>query len=387
MACGSFGNPFLGCTSLRTLDVEEGSPYYHAEGNCIIESATNCISIGCNYSEIPSYAKHIGEGAFCNLSFEKFVVPEGIVTIEKDAFNNSFYLKEVTLPSTLTKLDVYAFYACLKLKTLKVKMKSPIAIASDTFTETALENLYVPAGTKELYEAADGWKNIKNIIEMEDLDPIDNGTTIDIGTQINTDTNLDGNVVGNILYNISSGNGEFNPDEHCIVLNKPVSDETMSNLEGKDVFGEDFKDQFTGIVFKVAKGSGNIKVEVLTSGNMVLKVKIGNNTPTEVIAEEKTTKTIPYNVTEETYVYIYGSTKAAQQAKGMRRANGTDGTLKIFGIEIEKNPTAIDDIFADDKPMDIYTLSGQKVRSGATSLQGLPAGVYIVGGKKVVVSK
>jgi len=92
-------------------------------------------------------------------------------------------------------------------------------------------------------------------------------------------------------------------------------------------------------------------------------------------------------VTEETYVYIYGSTKAAQQAKGMRRANGTDGTLKIFGIEIEKNPTAIDDIFADDKPMDVYTLSGQKVRSGATSLQGLPAGVYIVGGKKVVVSK
>jgi hypothetical protein len=100
------------------------------------------------------------------LSFEEFVVPEGIVSVEKDAFNNSFYLKEVTLPSTLTSLDEYAFYACRKLKTLKVKMKSPIAIG-DIFRGTALENLYVPAGTKALYEAADGWKNFTNIVEME----------------------------------------------------------------------------------------------------------------------------------------------------------------------------------------------------------------------------
>ena len=220
-----------------------------------------------------------------------------------------------------------------------------------------------------------------------DLNPVDGGDKIDIGTEINTDTNLDGNVVGNILYNISSGNGEYNAQEGCLVINKATSDETMSTLEGKDIFGEDVKDNFTGIVLKVAEGSGKVAIEAETTGPMVLKMKVGNEEPLEMEFEGKLKVKFPYNVTEETYVYIYGSTKAAQQAKGMRRANGTDGTLKIFGIEIEKNPTAIDDIFADDKPMDIYTLSGQKVRSGATSLQGLPAGVYIVGGKKVVVSK
>ena len=220
-----------------------------------------------------------------------------------------------------------------------------------------------------------------------DLNPVDGGDKIDIGTEINTDTNLDGNVVGNILYNISSGNGEFNAQEGCLVINKATSDETMSSLEGKDIFGEDVKDNFTGIVLKVAEGSGKVAIEAETTGPMVLKMKVGNEEPLEMEFEGKLKVKFPYNVTEETYVYIYGSTKAAQQAKGMRRANGTDGTLKIFGIEIEKNPTAIDDIFAADKPMDIYTLSGQKVRSGATSLQGLPAGVYIVGGKKVVISK
>ena len=217
------------------------------------------------------------------------------------------------------------------------------------------------------------------------LDPLENGDNVNIGNDINSDTNLDGNVVGNILYNISSGNGEFNPEEGCIVVSKPVSDETVSNLEGKDIFGEDFKDQYTGIVFKVAEGKGSVKVEAQTTGNMVLKVKIGNNDPIEMELDGKLKITFPYNVSEETLVYIYGSTKAAQ-AKGMRKANGDGNALKIYGIEITRTgPSGIGDISAEDGPQDVYSLSGQKVRLQAKDLKGLPAGVYIVGGKKVVV--
>ena len=36
------------------------------------------------------------------------------------------------------------------------------------------------------------------------------------------------------------------------------------------------------------------------------------------------------------------------------------------------------------KAQDIYDLNGRKVRSGCTSLEGLPRGIYIVGGKKVI---
>ena len=36
------------------------------------------------------------------------------------------------------------------------------------------------------------------------------------------------------------------------------------------------------------------------------------------------------------------------------------------------------------KAQDIYDLNGRKVRSGSTSLEGLPRGIYIVGGKKVI---
>ena len=160
------GNPFVGCNALQELKVEEGNQYFHAEGNCIIETATNTVSVGTNYSVIPSYAKIIGYCAFCNLNYETFEVPEGIVSVEESAFNNSFYLTEVTLPSTLTNLDGNAFYACRKLTTLKVKMRTPIVI-NDIFKENALTTLYVPYGTAERYRNAEIWKNFQHIIEME----------------------------------------------------------------------------------------------------------------------------------------------------------------------------------------------------------------------------
>ena len=123
-----------------------------------------------------------------------------------------------------------------------------------------------------------------------------------------------------------------------------------------------------------------------TTGNMVLKVKIGNNDPIEKVLGDKQEITFPYNVTEETLVYIYGSTKAAQAKRKMKGLTNTEsGSLKIFGIEITSEGTGIQNNIVDEGPQDVYSLSGQKIRSKAKDLKGLPAGVYIVGGKKVFV--
>lgn len=51
--------------------------------------------------------------------------------------------------------------------------------------------------------------------------------------------------------------------------------------------------------------------------------------------------------------------------------------------------TAIEAVSAETlfggKACDIFSLTGQLVRKNAQSLKGLPAGIYVVGGKKVVV--
>ena len=61
---------------------------------------------------------------------------------------------------------------------------------------------------------------------------------------------------------------------------------------------------------------------------------------------------------------------------------------EIEGVvdQVNGDATAIDGIEAEQRHnANIYNLNGQLVRQGATSTEGLPSGLYIVGGKKVVV--
>ena len=59
-----------------------------------------------------------------------------------------------------------------------------------------------------------------------------------------------------------------------------------------------------------------------------------------------------------------------------------NGVLKIYS-----DPTAIGVISGDNAGQlnDIYNLKGQLVRKNATSVDGLPRGVYLQNGKKIVV--
>ena len=82
------------------------------------------------------------------------------------------------------------------------------------------------------------------------------------------------------------------------------------------------------------------------------------------------------------------------KTKGFRGwLQSVEGQAKVFEYEIEGvveqvngNTTAIDGIeAAQQHSANIYNLNGQLVRQGATSTEGLPSGLYIVGGKKLVV--
>ena len=72
----------------------------------------------------------------------------------------------------------------------------------------------------------------------------------------------------------------------------------------------------------------------------------------------------------------------------MSLLTGCDGEkdLKIIDGNLPiKTSTGIQGVVqTDGEPFDVFNLSGQKVKSNATSLEGLPRGIYIVKGKKVI---
>ena len=168
----------------------------------------------------------------------------------------------------------------------------------------------------------------------QDLNPLDEDDNVDYSDagSINEDTNLAGTVVNNMYYNIGTDAGGFSAEDGCIVITKETSDEQMEALEGLGITDEELKQNFTGIIFKVPAGKGKVAVTAETTGNMTLKVKVGNGEPMEMELSGKLKIRVPYNVTEESLVYIFAGTQDA--ARGMLRTNG-EQSLKIYGIELD----------------------------------------------------
>ena len=71
-----------------------------------------------------------------------------------------------------------AFAYCKKLSSVTVKCKTPPTAKSNAFLDVKA-TLYVPYGTKDLYEAAVGWNVFTDIVEME----ITEINTNQLGTQ------------------------------------------------------------------------------------------------------------------------------------------------------------------------------------------------------------
>ena len=412
----SNGMAFRDCTGLETIVVDEDNPVYDSRNNCnaIINRETLTLVNGCKNTIVPDGVVKIGGGAFYGqYSIKELVLPASVKIIGDGAYDGcGFEILEI--PNTVEKIDFAAFWNCFYLTTIILPEKTPelgseICLSKslnkvisynknplpikdnvfdiDWYGNMTTATLYVPEGCKEKYKETEGWKRFQNIVEMETsedgIDPVDEDDNIDYGSDLDENSDLDGNVIGDIFYNISDGNGEYDPGEGCIVITKPTDDGTVNGLEGKDIFGEDVKNNFTGIIFIVPEGRGTIKVEAQTTGNMLLKVKIGSNDPVEMELNGKLKISIPYYVSEESKVYIYAG--AANEAKGFGKASSTDAALKIYGIEFlrDDTPTDIDASLNDNGQMtndSWYTIDGVKLNGEPTK-----KGIYIQNGRKVVL--
>jgi len=105
-----------------------------------------------------------------------------VTAIGEGAFENNETLEKVSIPETVEFIGDNAFAGCKNLSQIRIFAEEPIKLGSasagtrgegtsNVFAEVDMETcvLYVPAGSKEKYEQADGWKEFKNIVEMESI--------------------------------------------------------------------------------------------------------------------------------------------------------------------------------------------------------------------------
>ncbi|MBR5633776.1 MAG: leucine-rich repeat protein [Prevotella sp.] len=201
------GHAFSGCTRLTNISVASGNIKYDSRNDCnaIIETASNTLIQGCKNTIIPNSVENIGEAAFSDCSgltsvtipnsvtsigFYAFTycsgltnvtIPNSVTSIGQSAFRGCSGLTSVTIPNSVTSIGEYAFYICTGLRSVISCIENPFAIAHNTFELYGHYNkekneyeypftdatLYVPIGTAEKYKSTDGWKNFKNIVEIE----------------------------------------------------------------------------------------------------------------------------------------------------------------------------------------------------------------------------
>ncbi len=135
-------------------------------------------------------------------NLKRVVLPKGISTIDKCAFEMCQQLEEVMINEDVERIEQEAFYYCTSLKsiTLPEKLsfvgpwafdkndqlanilvlatKPPVAYGT-SFPSVCYNNatLYVPLGAKTIYQETAPWNNFENIIEVDFTTSIENTDT------------------------------------------------------------------------------------------------------------------------------------------------------------------------------------------------------------------
>ena len=157
---------FAGCSDLVRISVDEGNAIYDSRENCnaIIETLTNILMTGCNYTFIPKSVTSIGNAAFEScLGLTSIEIPNSVASIGVDAFGDCLNLKTVTfeddsqlvsignwafndcssltnieIPNSVTSIGNWAFYDCSSLRSITFEKDSQLTSIGNAAFESCL---------------------------------------------------------------------------------------------------------------------------------------------------------------------------------------------------------------------------------------------------------
>ena len=143
------GNSFYACESLAEITVDEANTVYDSRSNCnaIIKTSTNVLVAGSQTTIIPNTITSIGVNAFSyryRYGMYNIIIPESVVSIGNNAY-----------------LGGYA------IDTIMVFPQVPPTLGGNAFQYVPKDiPVYVPYGTVEAYQSANGWSEFTNIQEL-----------------------------------------------------------------------------------------------------------------------------------------------------------------------------------------------------------------------------
>lgn len=375
---------FSYCPNLTAITVADGNVKFDSRSNCnaIIETATNTLLRGCVNTVIPEDVEHIAAEAFYNCkSLEKIVIPDAVQTIGYNAFYGCTSLTSITFGAGVRELGREALpWQNLSLDSPYLETIVFRGATPPTFTFPYSEyelsqyhmctQLLVPEGSLAAYQSADVWKNFIFIAEGEEM----------------VEFESDG-----ILYRAVVG------DDYAMVRPRPGKDSASE--------GDDFV--YEGMI-SVYPDSVVIPETVWYDGKEYIVNAIGElafcGCDLNYLSIPATVEKVGYRGLGANFkgVVICHATTPPHYDSGWNILN--DAVLRVpresmelyeqapfwqvffehANVEAIEDAAGIENVEANAPYMQtdaVYDLSGRRI----TDTEHLKSGVYIVGGKKVVI--
>lgn len=143
-----------------------------------------------------------------------------------------------------------------------------------------------------------------------------------------------------ILFTLNESNGdgfENEEGEGVIYIGSLLTDAAVAGLnnavKNHNYSPGDFSYAYNfagGITMMVSKGKGFIKIEAENESDFAFHVKVGDNAPVQISSTTRKWLSVPYDVNEDTYVYIYMVEKASAVRAGTRIGRRATAHGKIY---------------------------------------------------------
>ena len=146
------------CSGLKNINVAKGNPKYHSNGNCLIETESKTLVLGCQTSVIPTNGSvtKIGDISFWGCeNLTNISIPDGITSIGVSAFIYCNGLASIAIPASVTSIADNAFFGCSGLSSITVA-KNNAKYHSDGNCLIDTENKTLMSGCKNSIIPSDG---------------------------------------------------------------------------------------------------------------------------------------------------------------------------------------------------------------------------------------
>lgn len=133
-------------SKLSSISISSNNTKYNDGNgsNCIIDTASNTLLIGCSNTVIPNSVTSIGNYAFKYMNITSLTIPNSVTSIGVETFEQCKNLTSITIPDSVTSISSNAFLSCTSLTSIVIP-DSVTSLGTGIFQNcTALSDITLP---------------------------------------------------------------------------------------------------------------------------------------------------------------------------------------------------------------------------------------------------